>query len=386
MLSAPGKRILHLTADYPDPLQQAKTRAIFNLLQLANCHTHHVYSLNRVHWRAGIRSLAFSDSNGADHRAVAYGAPPRSIYLVRFLKRLADWIEADCMSAGFRPDVIHAHKLTIEGIIAQHLAPRLGVPFVLSVQGNTDVKIATARRDLRPLYTRLWTETPVVFPFAPWAKVKLDGLLGVRSGLTPTLPCPGPADDLLTPRTAEAPVIRTAFNMRDSANKNAVRLIKAVANAGTEIPELQLEFIGGGDADWFSRLSRIAADVAPNRVRFRGLVPNTDVQSCFNAATAFALVSHRESYGMVFAEALLAGTPCLIPRSRAIDGYFPEGSILLTADPDDGAEMTTALMRLIREETEFKARLAAYGESGQLDILRRPAIRERYLTGLENLV
>ena len=381
----PPKRILHLTADYPDPLQPAKTKAVFNLLQLADCHTHHVFSLNRVGWRAGIESLAFGDGNGPDHQAVAYGAPPRGLYLVRYLNRLADWIGETCAASGLKPDLIHAHKLTIEGIVAERLAARLGVPLVLSVQGNTDIKIATARRDLRGLYARLWKETPVVFPFAPWARDQLDGLLGQRKGTTTMLPCPGAADDLLRPTIKEDPVILSAFNLKDSANKNAERLIAAVAQAAGEIPDLKLDFIGAGDAHWFSRLSRVAADVAPGRVRFRGLVPNTDIQNCFNAATAFALVSHRESYGMVFAEALLAGTPCLIPRGRAIDGYFPEGSIVLASDPNDQAEMSAALVRLVREQADFKARLSDYGESGKLDILRRPAIRDCYLSGLAAL-
>src|SRR5690606_36244129 len=105
-------------------------------------------------------------------------------------------------------------------------------------------------------------------------------------------------------------------------------------------------------------LAALADDVAPGRVRFLGSLANTEIQRRFNASTAFALVSHRESYGMVFAEALLAGAPCLIPRGRAIDGYFAEGSAVLSADPKDEAKITRGLVRLVREEHEFKSRLA----------------------------
>ena len=84
---------------------------------------------------------------------------------------------------------------------------------------------------------------------------------------------------------------------------------------------------------------------------------------------------------MVFAEALMAGTPCLYPRGRAIEGYFPAGgpdSVVLAAEPRDEAGIAAALARLVREETAFKARLAALGASGGLDFLRRPNIAERY--------
>ena len=389
-------RILHLSADYPDPLVPAKTRAVANLLALADGHQHRVLSLNRVGWRVGgqvgggIHALDFADAAGQRHRAVAYAAPGKGLWLKRSMQRLACWAAEDCAAAGFVPDLVHAHKLSVEGIAGARLAAHWGVPLAISVQGNTDLKIVGARRDLRPLYVRLWREAAVVFPFAPWAQAGLDALLGARAGAVRALPCPGPADALTAPSTAPstasgpaaAPVIRTAFNLRDAVNKNAARLIRATARAGSEIPDISLEIVGGGDAAAFAALSALAGQAAPGRVRFLGAVPNAEVQRLFNAATAFALVSHRESYGMVFAEALLAGAPCLIPRGRAIDGYFAEGSVVLTADPQDEAEIASGLVRLVQEEAAFKGRLTELGQAGGLALLTRPAIRDSYLGAL----
>jgi glycosyltransferase involved in cell wall biosynthesis len=390
-------RILHLSADYPDPLQPAKTRAVANLLALADGHAHRVVSLNRVGWLAGwragwraggvgcVHALDFADAAGRGHRAVAYGAPGKGLFLKRAMERLADWVAEDCARAGFAPELVHAHKLSVEGIAGSRLAARLRVPLAVSVQGNTDLKIVAARRDLRPLYARIWRDAAVVLPFAPWARAGLDALLGPRRGPVRALPCPGPADALLPPAPAPEPVIRTAFNLRDARNKNAARLIRAAARAAREVPGLRLEIIGGGDAGAFAVLAAQAERDAPGLVRFLGAVPNVEIQRLFNTGTAFALVSHRESYGMVFAEALLAGLPCLIPRGRAIDGYFPEGSVVLAADPEDEAEIAAGLVRLLREEAAFKARLAELGRTGGLALLTRPAIRASYLGALEEI-
>ena len=387
-------RILHLSADYPDPLTPAKTRAVANLLALADGHRHRVLSLNRVGGRVGgsgaIHALDFADAAGRGHQAVAYGAPGKGLWLKRSMERLADWAATACAEADFAPDLVHAHKLSVEGIAGARLAARWRVPLALSVQGNTDLKIVGFRRDLRPLYARIWHEAAVVFPFAPWARAGLDALLGARQGPVRALPCPGPADALTAPRMTESaatgPVIRTAFNLRDAANKNAVRLIRALGRAGSEVPEIRLEIIGGGDPAAFAALSAVAAQAAPGRVRFLGAVPNPEVQRLFNAAAAFALVSHRESYGMVFAEALLAGAPCLIPRGRAIDGYFPEGSVVLAANPEDEAEIARNLVRLVHEEAAFKNRLAELGRAGGLALLTRPAIRASYLDALAEVM
>ncbi|MEX2520289.1 MAG: glycosyltransferase [Paracoccaceae bacterium] len=375
-------RILQLTADHPDPLVPNKAKAVANLIGLADRFQHRVVSLNRVGWRQGIEALDFADTAGPAHRAVAYGAPPKGLFLKHFLDRLADWIQKDCAAAGFAPDIIHAHKLSVEGLMGETLARRWGVPLVISVQGDSDLLITGAKRNLRPIYSRIWRGAAAAFPFTPWAAERLDALLGAREGPTYPLPCPGPADARMQPRAAP-PVIVSAFHFSSASRKNAAALIRATGRAAAEIPDIRLEIIGGGDPAAFARLSALARNEAPGRVDFLGALANSEMQKRFNAACGFALVSKRESYGMVFAEALLAGAPCLIPKGWGIDGYFEEGSVVISADPMDEDDILRGLLRLVREQDELKARLAALGDAGGLDLLTRAAIRETYISGME---
>lgn len=311
-----------------------------------------------------------------------YPALPKGLLHRQYLRRLADWIEHDCTAHGFRPDLIHAHKLTVEGITGHQLACAFRIPFVVSVQGNTDLKIVHAKPELRRCFASLWHGADIVLPFAPWASDALDTLLGKRTGPTYAMPCPGPSDQIIAPTNAP-PVIRTAFHLRDHRNKNATRLIKATGLALKQVPNLLLEIIGGGDDAAADCLKRKVDRYAKGHVRFRGAVPHGRMQALLNTSAAFALVSHRESFGMVFAESLLAGTPCLIPKGRGIDGYLPEGNVTLSANPNDTAAIAAALVRLIREQQTFKARLGQYQHDGKLDFLRQPAIAQTYMTALE---
>lgn len=374
-------RILHVSADYPDPLAPAKTRAVSNLLAMIGEHDHRVVSMNRVHWRTPPTALGFADAAGAAHRALVYGAPGKGLFLRRYLARVADWIAEDCAAAGFAPDVVHAHKLTIEGFVGQALAARWGAKLIVSVQGNTDQKIAGARRDLRPALGAIWRAADVAFPFAPWAFDAMNGLLGARTAPTYALPCPTGGDAILTPEVG-GPVVLTACNLKDYANKNLEALIRAVGRLGDEIPDLRLEIMGGGDPAAYARLQATAAGAAPGRVSFLGAVPHAEVQGRFHDAAAFALVSHRESYGMVFAEALMAGAPCLIPRGRGVDGYFADGSVVLAADPGDESAIAAGLRRLVIEQADFKQRLQALGAGGGLKFMQRDAIAGAYRHGL----
>lgn len=378
-------RILHLSADYPDPLMPSKTRAIANLLALGQGPEHVVCSLNRIGWRGGIRALDFADAAGDGHRAIAYGAPPKGLMLQRYLDRLADWIAGD-MAARGPFDLIHAHKLSVEGLVAARLAERLGLPVAVTVQGDSDLKIVGVKRALRPVWAALWRDAAHVFPLTPWARDRLDGLLGPRTGPVTCLPCPGARDVRMEPVAAAAPVIRTAFHFQSAGRKNAAALIRAVAAAARTVPEIRLEILGGGDPAAFAGLAALADAVAPGRVAFLGNVPHDRVTGLFNSATGFALVSKRESFGMVYSEALLAGCPCLIPKGWGIDGYFPDGEITLSADAGSEAEITAGLVRLVREEAAFKDRLRARAAAGGLDLLTRPAIRDAWLAGLEGAV
>ena len=373
--------ILHLSADYPDPLMPRKTRSIANLLALVPEHTHHVYSLNRVGWRAGIHALDFTDDSGEGHRAVAYEAPPKGIFLKRYLNRLADWLAEDVARRGIRPDLVHAHKLSIEGPLSASLADKFGVPLVITVQGNSDLKIIGARRDLLHIWKPIWESAAVAFALAPWAVDGLASLLGPREAPTYLLPCPTLADCLLSPQVV-GPVFRSAFNLADHRLKNAGGLIESVALAARRVSEVRLDIIGGGDPTAFAELAAFTERVAPGRVQFLGAVPNSAIQSLFNGSCAFALPSHRESFGMVFAEALLAGCPCLISRGRGIDGYLADGEALVAVGARDVHEIAEGLVRLAREEAAFKGRLAQLAETGALDQFRRDRIAEVYRAGL----
>lgn len=373
--------ILHCISAYPDPIEP-ETQASSLLLELtADRFTHSVFSFKRAHWRGDITALAFGDAAGRDHRAMVYGAPPKGLRLARAMGQIAAWIISDAEARGVNPDLVHAHKVTIDGLVGAQVAAHFGVPLALSVQANTDTRILNARRDLRTTYKKIWQEAAVVFPFAPVAQTAVEALIGKRQGPAPVLPCPTRADTILPPTLRApdtAPVILTAFNLAHHGNKNIKTLLEATALAARDIPDLRLDIVGGGDAEAFFKISQMCAQIAPGHARLLGARKGDEMQMLMNQATAFAMPSHRESFGMVYAEALLAGTPCLHSKGRAIDGLFPDGTVTLGVDPADASAMAAALLRLCREESAFKARLSEAQAAGQLDILRRDTIAQRY--------
>jgi glycosyltransferase involved in cell wall biosynthesis len=378
-------RVFHISADFPDPLVPAKTRAVENLLALVPEHEHRVWSLNRVDFRRGVSAMSFGDG----HRAVAYGAPPRGIGLAGRLAGVAEFILEDIARLGSPPDVVHAHKVSVEGLVGASVARQLGCPLIISSQGDSDLKILMARPDLRRRWQAIWHRAAVAMPFAPWTKTRLEALLGMRTAPTYLLPCPQSHVRLYQPKLSAEPLVRTALHLASHRRKNLSGLMRAVALAAKDLPDLRLEIIGGGDPEAFARLSEEAASIDLARIHLIGPRTHGEVSTLFNSATCMALPSHRESFGMVFVEALLAGCPVLGPAGWAIDGYLPDGPdeiVGLFVPAQDEAAVAEALTRLIREEAAFKRRLAALQEKGGLALFRNESIARTYARALADAV
>lgn len=364
-------QILHLSADYPDPLAPGKTKAISNLLTLAPEHDHRVYSLNRVTGYSGIAAQSFGNAN----RAIAYTAPPKGLFLAQRMAALADWIAADARALGLAPDLIHAHKLSVEGLAGQRLAAAFDVPLVVTSQGNSDLKILRARPDLRNQWRRIWRSAAVVLPLAPWTATALETMLGKRPGPVHCLPCPTSADAILAPRLAP-PRILSVFGLDDQVNKRVDMLIDAVRQLRAGGAPVELDIAGTGAPASFAHLADATRSMP--FVRLIGPAHHERIQVLMNRYALLVVPSRRESYGMVFAEALLAGCPVIHGAENGPTGYFMRQPFAVSAPKRDPEALGRTILRMLQSQAPIKAALAAAQRNGELEFMRRPVIARTY--------
>ena len=378
--------VLHVSADYPDAIEPSKTRAIAELVEgTAGAFRHIVYSLNRIGGASGwTRPGALTiEAEQGFVRSCSYPAPSRGIFLGRTMTEVADQILADLKARGERIDLVQGHKLTIEGLAARHLAGALDIPFMLTIQGNTDQKLLRARPDLVLNWRRCWHEAAECISFAPWASDWISSRLGARTRPAENLPCVLASDDVIAP-VVMPPRIRTAFNLDEWRNKNIGVLAAAVAAACDQVQGLSLEIAGSGSPQSEAAIDLIIAKSgAADAMRRVGRVAGNGIQSWMNNAAAFALVSRRETFGMVFAEALLAGCPIIYPRGAAVDGYFPEGGFARGVDAGDHLELRDAIVAGIKGQDQLKQRLGLWQADGGADPFKRASILTKYQSMLE---
>ena len=382
--------ILHISGDFPDPIDPSKTPVIQRLIALTRGQfDHHIVSINRrspsgMDWMKG--APLFGNAASVIQReerfdggiGVEYSAPSKGILHKVSLDHLGEWI-AQYAHKEFQPDLIIGHKLTIEGIAARYAAETLGVPFAISLQGNTDCKILRARPDLRREFGRVFHGAKMVFPFAPWAHEEAARILGRREKPVLPLPCVTDLDTAITPQPGGTGLV-SLFHLAGYKNKNLAGMAQAMQMLENRPKIPTLEIMGGGTPTDLDACTKLTSN-APN-IRLSGPPERQQIATIFNKKAGFVMPSLAESFGLVFIEALFAGLPIIYPKGRAIEGFFDDMPFAIAADPRSPKDIARAITHLCENEADLKASLAEWQASDHAQQFTRGAIAETFSAGL----
>lgn len=124
-------------------------------------------------------------------------------------------------------------------------------------------------------------------------------------------------------------------------------LLEALA-ALTPLP-WHLTCVGSLDRDpaWSAEVQRRCRALGlEGRVRFTGVLSDTELERRYAEAGLFVLPTRFEGYGMVVAEALVRGLPILATRTGALTELVPPGAGILVP-PGEGGALAQALATLL---------------------------------------
>jgi phosphatidyl-myo-inositol dimannoside synthase len=133
----------------------------------------------------------------------------------------------------------------------------------------------------------------------------------------------------------------------DEHYKGQRELIAAAALLRARVPELKTIFVGGGGSieTWQTEAARQGvADV----VEFRGRVSDEELRDCYARATVFAMTSENEGFGLVYAEAMAHGVPCIGSDCDAAPEVIAHGRTGLCVPPKNAAALADAIEAVVR--------------------------------------
>ena len=227
-------------------------------------------------------------------------------------------------------DVVHIHALfSFSSTSAAWIARWKGTPYVVRPLGVLNEYGRTQRRPLLKRLSIRFIERPILraaaavhFTADAERKEAMETGIPFRSVVIPLGVAPVPQGDgsrLLGLFPGLSDGIRLLFLSRLDPKKNLEGLIEALALLRSNGRAVSLIVAGSGDAAYVHSLKEWAqAQGVAEHITWLGHVESSDKADAFSAADIFVLPSYSENFGIVVAEALSAGLPCVVGRGVAL--------------------------------------------------------------------
>ncbi|MBL9188118.1 MAG: glycosyltransferase family 4 protein [Opitutaceae bacterium] len=158
-------------------------------------------------------------------------------------------------------------------------------------------------------------------------------------------------------------------------------LIEAWPGVLVRQPEARLRIVGrGGQVPELVRLA--AARQVAHRVEFTGFVPEGKLAECYRTATAFALPSRGEGFGLVYIEAMRHGLPVVASLHDAGGEVVEDGRTGVLADLDRPGDLAEKISGLLARPDEAR-RMGRAGQERWRSHFTYEAFRGRFRGVLE---
>ena len=254
--------------------------------------------------------------------------------------------------AGQLFDLLHAHSLFSNGYVAWKLSQQMKRPFIVAVR-DTDINVFFAKMPhLRALGRAILRDAARVVFLSPvyrdealrpyLSESEFEAMLaksvvlpnGVdafwlqNKGVAKTPP-EGEINLLLVGQIIKRKNIPAAAEAAKALNARGVRAALTVVGKPVN--------------------ARLAASLrAMAHVTLLPARPQNELLPLYRAADIFILPSPRETFGLVYAEALTQGLPVLYSRKQGFDGQFEAGVVGYPIDPHDPSEMADRVEDILK--------------------------------------
>lgn len=269
----------------------------------------------------------------------------------KYSSALATWLRRSIREF----DVVHVHAVfSHPSLAAGRVSRGAGVPYIVRPLGSLD-PWSLAQRPWRKRVL-LWSAAGVLLRHASGLHFTTAAEQQLAAGVAGTIPSrviPLGVDDeylrapLVPPAERLPQVVALA---RIDPKKNLAALIRAFHEVWPGFERWRLTIAGTGDAAYAAELRRIAeGGPAAARIDFREWLDGDEKKDLLRHASAFAVPSHQENFGLSALEAMSCGVPVLAARGVNLAAAIEEAGAGWLCGTSD-AEIATALKEIMHDE------------------------------------
>ena len=277
-----------------------------------------------------------------------------------------------------RYDLQHAHSLFSNGYVAHNLYKKYGTPYIAAVRA-TDIHVFFKRMPhLRRLGNRILSDARRIVFISPAYRDALlstfakgnAAMIAAKSIVLPNGIDPYWLNNIYRhPPLELGKTIRLIFAGAIDRRKN---IEAAIAASDLLVDEgYEIEFtIAGRIAD-----RRYKALIqSRSYINYVGRCDKAALCAHYRASDIFVMPSRRETFGLVYAEAMSQGLPVIYTRGEGFDGFFREGEIGYSVRCDDAQEIAERVKKIRADYPEISARCSENVKIFDWDVIARDYI------------
>lgn len=166
----------------------------------------------------------------------------------------------------------------------------------------------------------------------------------------------------------------------DERGKGHDQLLDIWGEVESRVPGATLWIVGEGDDRGRLEEKAEALGIA-SRVRFWGRVTDEELCDLYRRASVFAMPSRQEGFGLVYAEAMWHGLPCVGSNADAAGQVISDGETGLLVPYDDRPALTEAMVRILGQ-SEYRRDLGQAAAARARDYFGYERFKEDVLSAL----
>lgn len=160
--------------------------------------------------------------------------------------------------------------------------------------------------------------------------------------------------------------------------------VDSVIRATRRIPDINLEIVGDGPR--MGELKKLSKKIGvEGRVSFTGRLSHSDTLSRMRVADVFAMPSTRETFGMVYLEAMSKGCITIGSRNEGIDGTIVDGHNGFLVDAGDTEDLVRKIS-MIKDLSVSERERILLNAHGTLEGMTEKRAATVYLSFIEDVL
>jgi phosphatidylinositol alpha-1,6-mannosyltransferase len=304
------------------------------------------------------------------HEDPARAAPPP----LRGEQSLARGSQARFVWQTWRTYLRHRHDLVffdIVGLARSILLPLPAFPPPRTAIFVHGIELTTARTGSRARAlgraTRLLANSEFTAETLRAQRPELaDRIRVVPLCIDPAGVCASEASTAETPPAREPAALIVGRMASEERGKGHDELIAAWPEVRRHVPDAELWVVGGGD-DVERLRARARESGAGEAVSFLGRIPDPELSALYRRASLFVMPSRQEGFGLVYAEAMWHGLPCIGSTADAAGRVIDAGETGLLVPYGDVRAIAETVATLLGDPD----RAQRMGQAGRLRARQR---------------